>query len=63
MPVRETVLMGRPMLRVGLLAWPTLCGRLGFAVAADKIEVPGVDDYVEESKKHFCRMHPNIITI
>ena len=43
----ETV-MGKPMLRVGLLAWATSCGGLGCAVAADKREVPGVDSYVEE---------------
>ena len=36
------------MLRAGLLAWPTSCGRL--AVAANKREVPGgVDHDVEQS--------------
>ena len=39
--------MGKPMLGVGLLAWPTSCGGLDCAVAADKIEVPGVDQYVK----------------
>ena len=37
------------MLRVGLLAWATLRGGLGSAVAADKREVPDVDIYVETS--------------
>ena len=41
--------MCQPMLRVGLLAWATLCGGLGWAVAADKVEVPDVDHFVEES--------------
>ena len=41
--------MGKPMLRVGLLARTTSCGGLGCAVAADKGEVPDVYHYVEES--------------
>ena len=40
---RFTSVMGKPMLRVGLLAWATSCGGLGCAVAADKREVPDVD--------------------
>ena len=41
--------MGKPVLRVGLLAWATSCGGLGYAVAANKREVPDVDHYVEKS--------------
>ena len=41
--------MGKPMLRIGLLAWATSCGGLGCAVAADKKEAPDVDHYVEKS--------------
>ena len=36
-------MMGKPMLRIGLLAWATSCRGLDCAVAADKIEIPGVD--------------------
>ena len=57
-------MMGRPMLRVGLLTWPTSCRGLGCAVAADKIEVPGVDHYVEKSITWlmFCRIHLSILS-
>ena len=41
--------MGKPKLRVGLLAWATSCGDLRCAVAADKRDVPDVDHYVETS--------------
>ena len=41
--------MGKPMLRVGLLASATSCVGLGCAVAADKREVPDVDHYVEKN--------------
>ena len=59
----NTNVMGKPMLRVGLLAWATSCGGLGCAVAADKIEVPGVDNYVEESVILLSRTYEYIITI
>ena len=42
-------MMGKPMLKVSLLAWATSCGGLGCAVAADKRDVPDVDQYVEKS--------------
>ena len=48
--------MGKPMLRVGLLAWATSCVGLGCAVAADKREVPDVDQYVEKSIVLFSRI-------
>ena len=40
--------MGKPTLKVGLLAWATSCGALGCGVAADKREVPDIDHYVEK---------------
>ena len=49
--------MGKPMLRVGLLAWATSCGGLGCTVAADKREVPDhpidVDHYILCRKIHY----------
>ena len=42
--------MSTLLVQVGLLAWATSCGGLGCAVAADKREVPDVDNfYVEKS--------------
>ena len=60
---RLTTTVTNAMLRVGLLAWATSCGGLGYAVAADKIEVPGVDHYVEESIILLSRTSEYIITI
>ena len=54
-------LMGKPMLRVGLLAWATSCGGFGCAVAADKREVPDVDNYVE-NPTYFCRVDPSVLS-
>ena len=45
----KAFVMGKPMFRVGLLAWATSCGGLGCAVTADKREVPDVDQHVEKS--------------
>ena len=55
--------MGKPMIRVGLLAWATSCGGLGCAVVAAKVEVPGVDHYVEKSIVLKSRTSEYIITI
>ena len=49
--------MGKPMLRVGLLAWATSCGGLDCAVAADNREVPDVDHYVEKSEHIVTSRH------
>ena len=43
MVIVNTSVMGKPIIRVGLLTWPTSCGCLGCAVEADKREVPDVD--------------------
>ena len=53
--------MGKPMLRVGLLAWATSCGGLGCAVAVDKREVPDVDHYVYKKPLYYCRVSEFII--
>ena len=44
------------MLRVGFLPWATSGGGLGCAVAADKTQVPDVDQYVEKFIVLFSRI-------